>query len=154
MRFVNRTFSGDDTLFSVQAKNPGKTVLHFYRQDALENTYIDDYVAVEVLDEKAVGTNEHVRAAEIAFGQSASAQAAASSPAAAELSNASSAGEGERTVPAASLPAAATGVSAAGGKTASDAAQKKSAEAEQLYAAAQKAFEEKRYNDSLTSLQE
>ncbi|EPF30539.1 hypothetical protein HMPREF9194_00856 [Treponema maltophilum ATCC 51939] len=154
VRFVNRTFSGDDTLFSVQAKNPGKTVLHFYRQDALENTYIDDYVAVEVLDEKAVGTNEHVRAAEIAFGQSASAQAAASSPAAAELSNASSAGEGERTVPAASLPAAATGVSAAGGKTASDAAQKKSAEAEQLYAAAQKAFEEKRYNDSLTSLQE
>jgi len=154
VRFVNRTFSGDDTLFSVQAKNPGKTVLHFYRQDALENTYIDDYVAVEVLDEKAVGTNEHVRAAEIAFGQSASAQDAASSPAAAGLSNASSAGEGERTVPAASLPAAATGVSAAGGKTASDAAQKESAEAEQLYAAAQKAFEEKRYNDSLTSLQE
>mgnify|MGYP000946672958 CR=1 FL=1 len=154
VRFVNRTFSDGDTLFSVQAKNPGKTVLHFYRQDALENTYIDDYVAVEVLDEKAVGTNEHVRAAEIAFGQSASAQDAASSPAAAGLSNASSAGEGERTVPAASLSAAATGVSAAGGKTASDAAQKKSAEAEQLYAAAQKAFEEKRYEDSLTSLQE
>ena len=154
VRFVNRTFSGDDTLFSVRAKNPGKTVLHFYRQDALENTYIDDYVAVEVLDEKALGTNEHVRAAEIAFGQSASAQDAASSPAAAGLSNASSAGEGERTVPAASLSAAATGVSAAGGKTDSDAAQKKSAEAEQLYAAAQKAFEEKRYNDSLMSLQE
>ena len=154
VRFVNRTFSDGDTLFSVQAKNPGKTVLHFYRQDALENTYIDDYVAVEVLDEKAVGTNEHVRAVEIAFGQSASAQDAASSPAAAGLSNASSAGEGERTVPAASLPAAATGVSAAGGKTDSDAAQKKSAEAEQLYAAAQKAFEEKRYNDSLMSLQE
>ena len=154
VRFVNRTFSDGDTLFSVQAKNPGKTVLHFYRQDALENTYIDDYVAVEVLDEKALGTNEHVRAAEIAFGQSASAQDAASSPAAAGLSNASSAGEGERTVPAASLSAAATGVSAAGGKTDSDAAQKKSAEAEQLYAAAQKAFEEKRYNDSLTSLQE
>ena len=154
VRFVNRTFSDGDTLFSVQAKNPGKTVLHFYRQDALENTYIDDYVAVEVLDEKALGTNEHVRAAEIAFGQSASAQDAASSPAAAGLSNASSAGEGERTVPAASLSAAATGVSAAGGKTDSDAAQKKSAEAEQLYAAAQKAFEEKRYNDSLMSLQE
>ena len=154
VRFVNRTFSGDDTLFSVQAKNPGKTVLHFYRQDALENTYIDDYVAVEVLDEKAVGTNEHVRAAEIAFGKSASAEDAASSPAAAGLSDGSSAGEGERTVSAASRPAAAAGVSAAGVETDSDAAQKKSAEAEQLYAAAQKAFEEKRYEDSLTSLQE
>lgn len=160
VRFVNRTFSGDDTLFSVQAKNPGKTVLHFYRQDALENTYIDDYVAVEVLDEKAAGTNEHVRAAEIAFGKSASAEDAASSPAAAGLSNASSAGEGERTVSAASqtavakVSAAAAGVSAAGVETDSDATQKKSAEAEQLYAAAQKAFEEKRYEDSLTSLQE
>ena len=154
VRFVNRTFSGDDTLFSVQAKNPGKTVLHFYRQDALENTYIDDYVAVEVLDEKTVGTNEHVRAAEIAFGKSASAEDAASSPAAAGLSDGSSAGEGERTVSAASRPAAATGVSAAGVETDSDATQKKSAEAEQLYAAAQKAFEEKRYEDSLTSLQE
>lgn len=154
VRFVNRTFSGDDTLFSVQAKNPGKTVLHFYRQDALENTYIDDYVAVEVLDEKAAGTNEHVRAAEIAFGKSASAEDAASSPAAAGLSDGSSAGESERTVSAASRPAAAAGVSAAGVETDSDATQKKSAEAEQLYAAAQKAFEEKRYEDSLTSLQE
>ena len=159
VRFVNRTFSGDDTLFSVQAKNPGKTVLHFYRQDALENTYIDDYVAVEVLDEKALGTNEHVRAAEIAFGQSASAQAAASSPAAAGLSDASKIAE---VVPAASR----TGSSAVstGDRMQSESAQnvqssngiseKDSAEAEQLYATAQKAFEEKRYNDSLTSLQE
>ena len=159
VRFVNRTFSDGDTLFSVQAKNPGKTVLHFYRQDALENTYIDDYVAVEVLDEKALGTNEHVRAAEIAFGQSASAQAAASSPAAAGLSDASKIAE---VVPAASR----TGSSAVstGDRMQSESAQnvqssngiseKDSALAEQLYAAAQKAFEEKRYNDSLTSLQE
>lgn len=159
VRFVNRTFSGDDTLFSVQAKNPGKTVLHFYRQDALENTYIDDYVAVEVLDEKALGTNEHVRAAEIAFGQSASAQAAASSPAAAGLSDASKIAE---VVPAASR----TGSSAVspGDRMQSESVQnvqssngiseKDSALVEQLYAAAQKAFEEKRYNDSLTSLQE
>ena len=159
VRFVNRTFSGDDTLFSVQAKNPGKTVLHFYRQDALENTYIDDYVAVEVLDEKALGTNEHVRAAEIAFGQSASAQAAASSPAAAGLSDASKIAE---VVPAASR----TGSSAVSPgdrmqsesvqnvQSSNGASEKDSALAEQLYAAAQKAFEEKRYNDSLTSLQE
>lgn len=159
VRFVNRTFSGDDTLFSVQAKNPGKTVLHFYRQDALENTYIDDYVAVEVLDGKAAGTNEHVRAVEIAFGQSASAEDAASSPAAAGLSDGSSAGEGERTVSAASQTAVAK-VSAADEASAEDeqsakgASEKDSAEAEQLYAAAQKAFEEKRYEDSLTSLQE
>ena len=159
VRFVNRTFSGDDTLFSVQAKNPGKTVLHFYRQDALENTYIDDYVTVEVLDEKALGTTEHVRAAEIAFGQSASAQAAASSPAAAGLSDASKIAE---VVPAASR----TGSSAVSPgdrmqsesvqnvQSSNGASEKDSAEAEQLYAAAQKAFEEKRYNDSLTSLQE
>ena len=159
VRFVNRTFSGDDTLFSVQAKNPGKTVLHFYRQDALENTYIDDYVAVEVLDEKALGTNEHVRAAEIAFGQSASAQAAASSPAAAGLSDASKIAE---VVPAASRTgssAVSTGdrmqsESAQSVQSSNDASEKDSALVEQLYAAAQKAFEEKRYNDSLTSLQE
>ena len=159
VRFVNRTFSGDDTLFSVQAKNPGKTVLHFYRQDALENTYIDDYVAVEVLDEKALGTNEHVRAAEIAFGQSASAQAAAFSPAAAGLSDASKIAE---VVPAASR----TGSSAVSPgdrmqsesmqnvQSSNGASEKDSALVEQLYVAAQKAFEEKRYNDSLTSLQE
>ena len=158
VRFVNRTFSGDDTLFSVQAKNPGKTVLHFYRQDALENTYIDDYVAVEVLDEKAAGTNEHVRAAEIAFGKSASAEDAADSAAGNGLS--SDAGNITGSLAAASqtavakVSAAAAGVSAAGVETDSDATQKKSAEAEQLYAAAQKAFEEKRYEDSLTSLQE
>ena len=112
-----------------------------------------------MLDEKAAGTNEHVRAAEIAFGESASAQDAASSPAAAGLSNASSAGEGEKNVPSASQTAVAK-VSAADEASAEDeqsakgASEKESAEAEQLYAAAQKAFEEKRYEDSLTSLQE
>lgn len=157
VRFVNRTFSGDDTLFSVQAKNPGKTVLHFYRQDALENTYIDDYVAVEVLNEKAVGTNEHVRAAEIAFGKSASAEDAADSGAGSGHS--SDAGKIAGNFPSASQTAVAK-VSAADEASAQDLqssngiSEKDSAEAEQLYAAAQKAFEEKRYQDSLTSLQE
>lgn len=158
VRFVNRTFSGDDTLFSVRAKNPGKTVLHFYRQDALENTYIDDYVAVEVLDEKAAGTNEHVRAAEIAFGKSASAEVAADSGAGSGHS--SDAGKIAGNFPSA-LQTAVAKVSAAGqAKSAQDVqssngiSEKDSAEAEQIYTAAQKAFEEKRYQDSLTSLTE
>ena len=158
VRFVNRTFSGDDTLFSVQAKNPGKTVLHFYRQDALENTYIDDYVAVEVLNEKAVGTNEHVRAAEIAFGKSASAEDAADSGASNGLS--SDAGKIVGNLPSA-LQTAVAKVSAAGQaqsaqnvQSSNGISEKDSAEAEQIYTAAQKAFEEKRYQDSLTSLTE
>lgn len=158
VRFVNRTFSGDDTLFSVRAKNPGKTVLHFYRQDALENTYIDDYVAVEVLDEKAVGTNEHVRAAEIAFGKSASAEDAADSGAG--NGHSSDAGKIAGNFPSA-LQTAVAKVSAAGqAKSAQDVqssngiSEKDSAESEQIYTAAQKAFEEKRYQDSLTSLTE
>ena len=158
VRFVNRTFSGDDTLFSVRAKNPGKTVLHFYRQDALENTYIDDYVAVEVLDEKAVGTNEHVRAAEIAFGKSASAEDAADSGAGNGLS--SDAGKIAGNLPSA-LQTAVAKVSAAGQaqsaqnvQSSNGISEKDSAEAEQIYTAAQKAFEEKRYQDSLTSLTE
>lgn len=158
VRFVNRTFSGDDTLFSVRAKNPGKTVLHFYRQDALENTYIDDYVAVEVLDEKAAGTNEHVRAAEIAFGKSASAEDAADSGAGNGLS--SDAGKIAGNLPSA-LQTAVAKVSAAGQaqsaqnvQSSNGISEKDSAEAEQIYMAAQKAFEEKRYQDSLTSLTE
>ena len=158
VRFVNRTFSGDDTLFSVQAKNPGKTILHFYRQDALENTYIDDYVAVEVLDEKAVGTNEHVRAAEIAFGKSASAQDAADSGAGNGYS--SDAGKIAGNLHSA-LQTAVAKVSAAGQaqsaqnvQSSNGISEKDSAEAEQIYMAAQKAFEEKRYQDSLTSLTE
>ena len=158
VRFVNRTFSGDDTLFSVRAKNPGKTVLHFYRQDALENTYIDDYVAVEVLDEKAAGTNEHVRAAEIAFGKSASAEDAADSGAGSGHS--SDAGKIAGNLPSA-LQTAVAKVSAAGQaqsaqnvQSSNGISEKDSAEAEQIYMAAQKAFEEKRYQDSLTSLTE
>ena len=158
VRFVNRTFSGDDTLFSVRAKNPGKTVLHFYRQDALENTYIDDYVAVEVLDEKAVGTNEHVRAAEIAFGKSASAEDAADSGAGSGHS--SDAGKIAGNLPSA-LQTAVANVSAAGQaqsaqnvQSSNGISEKDSAEAEQIYTAAQKAFEEKRYQDSLASLTE
>lgn len=158
VRFVNRTFSGDDTLFSVQAKNPGKTILHFYRQDALENTYIDDYVAVEVLDEKAVGTNEHVRAAEIAFGKSASAEDAADSGAGNGYS--SDAGKIAGNLHSA-LQTAVAKVSAAGQaqsaqnvQSSNGISEKDSAEAEQIYMAAQKAFEEKRYQDSLTSLTE
>lgn len=158
VRFVNRTFSGDDTLFSVRAKNPGKTVLHFYRQDALENTYIDDYVAVEVLDEKAVGTNEHVRAAEIAFGKSASAEDAADSGAGSGHS--SDAGKIAGNLPSA-LQTAVAKVSAAGQaqsaqnvQSSNGISEKDSAEAEQIYTAAQKAFEEKRYQDSLASLTE
>lgn len=51
--FVKRSFSGNNTVFSLNALSEGETVLHFYKHDLLENTARDEYVLVRV---KAVKT--------------------------------------------------------------------------------------------------
>ena len=50
-----------NTTFSLQARKAGTKLLHFYRNDALTNEYIDDYIEVEVLNEN--GSNKtHIAA--------------------------------------------------------------------------------------------
>lgn len=50
-----------NTTFSLQARKAGTKLLHFYRNDALTNEYIDDYIEVEVLNEN--GSNKtHITA--------------------------------------------------------------------------------------------
>ena len=61
MTYAGRKLGTKDTVFTLQAKEPGTKILHFYRIDPLTGGYIDDYIEVEVLDE--TGSNEtHVSA--------------------------------------------------------------------------------------------
>lgn len=61
MTYSGRKLGTKDTVFTLQAKEPGTKILHFYRIDPLTGGYIDDYIEVEVLDE--TGPNEtHVSA--------------------------------------------------------------------------------------------
>lgn len=61
MTYSGRKLGTKDTVFTLQAKEPGTKILHFYRIDPLTGGYIDDYIEVEVLDE--TGSNEtHVTA--------------------------------------------------------------------------------------------
>ncbi len=59
--FSNRSLQNSDTNFTLRALRPGYTVLHFYKQDVLTNTYIDDYLEVVVKPEVYSG-NQHVSA--------------------------------------------------------------------------------------------
>ena len=56
--FSNRSLQNSDTNFTLRALRPGYTVLHFYKQDVLTNTYIDDYLEVIVKPDVYSG-NQH-----------------------------------------------------------------------------------------------
>lgn len=61
MTYSGRKLGTKDTVFTLQSKEPGTKILHFYRIDPLTGSYIDDYIEVEVLDETS--SNEtHVSA--------------------------------------------------------------------------------------------
>lgn len=63
LTYFGRKVGTKNTKFSVQAKLPGTKILHFYKNDTLTNTFIDDYIEVVVLDEK--GSNKtHIAAPE------------------------------------------------------------------------------------------
>lgn len=64
----NLTYSGKslgskDSKFTLQARVAGTKIMHFYKEDALKNVYIDDYVEVEILSEKG-NVKNHVTAPE------------------------------------------------------------------------------------------
>ena len=57
--FYGRKLGGKDTSFTLRSKNPGRFILHFYKNDALTGNFIDDYLEVIVEDEKS-SSNEHI----------------------------------------------------------------------------------------------
>ena len=59
--FYGRKLGGNEQLFSLMAKIPGKYYLHFFKSDVLTGEYIDDYLEVEVVDSKSNG-QKHVLA--------------------------------------------------------------------------------------------
>lgn len=56
--YFGRKLGTENTTFSLRARKPGNTVLHFYKNDALTGKYIDDYLEVIVEDEKSTGRVE------------------------------------------------------------------------------------------------
>ncbi len=61
MTFFGRKLGETDTSFTLRARNTGRSLLHFYKNDALTGNYIDDYLEVNVADKDA-STQEHVTA--------------------------------------------------------------------------------------------
>ena len=63
LSYFGRKLGTSDTNFTFQAKTEGTKILHFTKNDALQNEYIDDYIEVEILSEK--GSNKtHIQAPE------------------------------------------------------------------------------------------
>lgn len=59
--FANRELDNSDTCFTLRAIQSGTAVLHFYKQDVLTGTYIDDFLEVVILPQQYKG-NEHQQA--------------------------------------------------------------------------------------------
>lgn len=60
LSFFDRKLDENDTKFILRAKKPGTAILHFYKQDLLTETYIDDYLRVIVDKEKYTGKEHSV----------------------------------------------------------------------------------------------
>lgn len=50
--FLGKKLGTQNTKFSFKAKNSGNKILHFYKNDIISQNYIDDYLEVEILNEK------------------------------------------------------------------------------------------------------
>lgn len=61
LSFFGRKLGTENTKFTLQAKNSGTKILHFYKNDPVKNQYIDDYIEVEILNEKGL-TSSHIAA--------------------------------------------------------------------------------------------
>jgi hypothetical protein len=61
MIFFGRKLGEIDTSFTLRARNTGRSILHFYKNDVLTGKYIDDYLEVNVTG-KDTSTQEHVSA--------------------------------------------------------------------------------------------
>ena len=63
LTYFGRKLGTENTKFTLQARNAGKKIVHFYKNDALSSQYIDDYIEVEILNQK--GSNKtHIDAPE------------------------------------------------------------------------------------------
>ncbi len=60
-RYFGRKLGTSDTTFTLRSVKPGKTLLHFYKNDVLTAQYIDDYLEIEVINENAK-SNEKAKA--------------------------------------------------------------------------------------------
>ena len=61
--YFGRKLGTKDTKFTLQARNSGKKIAHFYKNDPLSGNYIDDYIEINVLAES--GSNKtHIAAPE------------------------------------------------------------------------------------------
>ncbi len=60
--FEGRNIDDGDTSFTFQGKDVGTTDLHFYKQDIIENVYIDEYIRLSVLSEDAIMTSDNADA--------------------------------------------------------------------------------------------
>ena len=56
LTYFGRKLGTENTKFTLQARNAGKKIVHFYKNDALSGQYIDDYIEVEILNQK--GSNK------------------------------------------------------------------------------------------------
>lgn len=52
LSYFGRKLGTKNTDFTLQAREAGNYIIHFYRNDALTKTYLDDYVQVEIMNEK------------------------------------------------------------------------------------------------------
>lgn len=63
LTYFGRKLGTENTKFTLQARNAGKKIVHFYKNDSLTGQYIDDYIEVEILNQK--GSNKtHIDAPE------------------------------------------------------------------------------------------
>lgn len=63
--FGGRKLGAENQTFSIRARNSGKYLLHFYKNDSLTGTYIDDYLEVNVENEE-VPLNSRIKAPDYA----------------------------------------------------------------------------------------
>lgn len=174
--FSKRVRDNENTLFSLQAKRAGTTLLHFYKQDPLAASYLDDYVEVNVLNERGTA-RDHIRLEahplpdatsvqpsennENANGQSAQAGASGQNgtPSVANTTS------GAEAIAGGNGTASGINGSAAGAGTTGKGSQNKNAgetetaieavlDADALFEKAQTAYNEKRYADALQALDE
>ncbi len=63
LSYFGRKLGTENTKFTLQARNAGVKIIHFYKNDALTGQYLDDYIEVEILNQK--GSNKtHITAPE------------------------------------------------------------------------------------------
>lgn len=61
LTYHGKNLANKDSKFILQARNPGIKILHFYKEDLIKNEYIDDYIEVEILEEKGL-SKTHITA--------------------------------------------------------------------------------------------